>query len=110
MPTYTLAAAARRCGVARTTLQRAVRRGDLCLTAAHRVDEAELARAGYLRAEVAEVRRLQQDNQGLQEEVLHTQQALAEAQHQVERLTKANARLYAALRRLPRAPIRGRGR
>jgi hypothetical protein len=39
--------AARACGVARTTLQRAVRAGRLSLTPEHQVDTSELMRAGY---------------------------------------------------------------
>jgi hypothetical protein len=47
MAKLTLSAAARACGVARTTLQRAVRAGRLSLDAEHQVDTSELLRAGY---------------------------------------------------------------
>ena len=45
--TYTIAAAARTCGVARRTLQRAIQGGRLTLTADHRVTVEALAQAGY---------------------------------------------------------------
>jgi Recombinase len=47
MAKLTLSDAARACGVARTTIQRAVRTGRLSLDAEHLVDTAELLRAGY---------------------------------------------------------------
>jgi hypothetical protein len=45
--TLTIADAARCCRVARSTLQRAIQAGRLSLTRDHRVDTAELLRAGY---------------------------------------------------------------
>jgi hypothetical protein len=47
MAKLTLSEAARACGVARTTIQRAVKTGRLSLDAEHQVDTAELLRAGY---------------------------------------------------------------
>ena len=47
MATLTIADAARRCGVARRTLQRAIRTGRLPLTPDHRVTLAALQQAGY---------------------------------------------------------------
>src|SRR5262249_45268021 len=47
MAKLTLSDAARACGVARTTIQRAVRTGRVSLDAEHQVDTAELLRAGY---------------------------------------------------------------
>ena len=47
MATLTIAEAARCCRVARSTLQRAIQAGRLSLTQDHRVDTAELLRAGY---------------------------------------------------------------
>ena len=47
MATLTIADAARCCRVARSTLQRAIQAGRLSLTRDHRVDTAELLRAGY---------------------------------------------------------------
>ena len=47
MAKLTISVAARACGVARTTIQRAVRTGRLSLDAEHQVDTAELLRAGY---------------------------------------------------------------
>src|SRR5262249_13951163 len=47
MANLTLSEAARACGVARTTIQRAVKTGRLSLDAEHQVDTAELLRAGY---------------------------------------------------------------
>jgi len=45
--TYTIAAAARTCGVARRTLQRAIQTGRLPLTADHRLTGDALRQAGY---------------------------------------------------------------
>ena len=47
MAKLTISDAARACSVARSTLQRAVNAGRLSLDADHRVDTAELLRAGY---------------------------------------------------------------
>lgn len=47
MATLTISEAARTCHVARSTLQRAVQAGRLSLNPDHRVDTAELLRAGY---------------------------------------------------------------
>jgi septal ring factor EnvC (AmiA/AmiB activator) len=47
MAKLTLSQAARACGVARTTIQRAVKTGRLSLDAEHLVDTAELLRVGY---------------------------------------------------------------
>jgi transcriptional regulator with XRE-family HTH domain len=47
MAKLTLSEAARACGVARTTIQRAVKTGRLSLDAEHLVDTAELLRVGY---------------------------------------------------------------
>ncbi|HEY5866479.1 MAG TPA: hypothetical protein VI542_13180 [Candidatus Tectomicrobia bacterium] len=47
MPLLTISDAARVCGVNRSTLQRAVQAGRLSLTPDHRVDTAELLRAGF---------------------------------------------------------------
>ena len=47
MAKLTISDAARACRVARSTLQRAVNAGRLSLDADHRVDTAELLRAGY---------------------------------------------------------------
>ena len=47
MAMLTIADAARCCRVARSTLQRAIQAGRLSLTQDHRVDTAELLRAGY---------------------------------------------------------------
>ena len=47
MAKLTISDAARVCRVARSTLQRAVQAGRLSLDADHRVDTAELLRAGY---------------------------------------------------------------
>jgi hypothetical protein len=47
MAKLTLSDAARACGVARTTIQRAVKTGRLSLDAEHLVDTAELLRVGY---------------------------------------------------------------
>src|SRR5918912_4187919 len=47
MANLTISDAARPCRVARSTLQRAVQAGRLSLDADHRVDTAELLRAGY---------------------------------------------------------------
>ncbi|HEY5865641.1 MAG TPA: hypothetical protein VI542_08845 [Candidatus Tectomicrobia bacterium] len=47
MATLTIAEAARCCRVARSTLQRAIQTGRLSLTHDHRIDTAELLRAGY---------------------------------------------------------------
>jgi len=47
MAKLTLSEAARACGVARTTIQRAVKTGRLSLDAEHCVDTAELLRVGY---------------------------------------------------------------
>src|SRR5215470_395333 len=47
MAKLTISDAARACRVARSTLQRAVQAGRLSLDADHRVDTAELIRAGY---------------------------------------------------------------
>jgi hypothetical protein len=47
MAKLTLSEAARACKVSRTTVQRAVKTGRLSLDAEHRVDTAELLRAGY---------------------------------------------------------------
>jgi hypothetical protein len=48
MPKLTISQAARVCGVARTTLQRAIRQGRLALDANHCVDTEALREAGYL--------------------------------------------------------------
>jgi hypothetical protein len=45
--TYTITEAARRCGVTRRTLQRAIQTGRLTLTPEHRVTTTALAHAGY---------------------------------------------------------------
>jgi hypothetical protein len=50
MATLTIADAARRCGVARRTLQRAIRSGRLVLTPDHRLTLAALHEAGYVPA------------------------------------------------------------
>jgi hypothetical protein len=47
MAKLTISDAARACGVARTTIQRAVKTGRLSLDAEHQVDTAELLRLGY---------------------------------------------------------------
>ena len=47
MTKLSISEAARACGVARTTLQRAIRTGRLSLDTEHRVDTSELLRAGY---------------------------------------------------------------
>jgi hypothetical protein len=47
MAKLTISDAARACGVARTTIQRAVKTGRLSLDAEHCVDTAELLRVGY---------------------------------------------------------------
>lgn len=47
MAKLTLSEAARACGIARTTIQRAVKAGRLSLDAEHQVDTAELLRVGY---------------------------------------------------------------
>jgi flagellar motor protein MotB len=47
MAKLTISEAARACGVARTTLQRAIRTGRLSLDAEHQVDTSELLRAGF---------------------------------------------------------------
>jgi hypothetical protein len=47
MAKLTISDAARACRVARSTLQRAVNAGRLSLDPEHRVDTAELLRAGY---------------------------------------------------------------
>src|SRR5438477_4284231 len=47
MAKLTLSEAARACGVARTTIQRAVKTGRLSLDAEHQVDTAELLRVGF---------------------------------------------------------------
>jgi len=48
MAKLSISDAARACGVARTTIQRAVRTGRLSLDAEHQVDTAELLRVGFL--------------------------------------------------------------
>ena len=48
MPAFTIAEAARHCGVDRRTLQRAIRSGRLALTPEHRLTPEALAQAGYL--------------------------------------------------------------
>jgi hypothetical protein len=45
--TFTISAAARRCGVTRRTLQRAIHTGRLTLTSDHRITTAALEQAGY---------------------------------------------------------------
>jgi hypothetical protein len=50
MATLTIADAARRCGVARRTLQRAIRAGCLTLTPDHRITLDALQQAGYVAA------------------------------------------------------------
>jgi hypothetical protein len=47
MPLLTISDAARLCGVDRRTLQRAIQAGRLTLTPEHRLDTADLRRAGY---------------------------------------------------------------
>src|SRR5215813_2929127 len=47
MAKLTISDAARACRVARSTLQRAINAGRLSLDAEHRIDTAELMRAGY---------------------------------------------------------------
>jgi hypothetical protein len=47
MTKLSISEAARACGVARTTIQRAVKTGRLSLDAEHQVDTAELLRLGY---------------------------------------------------------------
>jgi len=47
MAKLTISDAARACRVARSTLQRAINAGRLSLDPDHRVDTAELIRAGY---------------------------------------------------------------
>ena len=47
MAKLSISEAARACGVARTTIQRAVKMGRLSLDAEHQVDTAELLRLGY---------------------------------------------------------------
>jgi hypothetical protein len=48
MAKLTISDAARGCRVARSTLQRAIQTGRLSLDPDHRIDTAELLRAGYL--------------------------------------------------------------
>ncbi len=48
MPAFTIAAAARHCGVDRRTLQRAIQAGRLALTPEHLLTPEALAQAGYL--------------------------------------------------------------
>jgi hypothetical protein len=55
MNALTISAAARRCGVDRRTLQRAIRTGRLTLTADHRLTPEALAQAGYLPAAVSQI-------------------------------------------------------
>jgi hypothetical protein len=70
MAKLTISDAARACGVARTTIQRAVKTGRLSLDAEHCVDTAELLRVGYqLDAAVLHA--------ASQQETLHTQQGAA---------------------------------
>jgi hypothetical protein len=56
MPQLTISAAARRCGVPRSTLQRAIRAGRLSLDAQHCVNTEDLERLGYLHAPGAQQR------------------------------------------------------
>jgi hypothetical protein len=50
MPSLTIAAAARHCGVARRTLQRAIKAGRLALTPDHQLTLEALQQAGYVAA------------------------------------------------------------
>jgi len=52
--TLPIAAAARRCGVARRTLQRAIQAGRLTLTPDHRVTLNALQQAGYVAATMSQ--------------------------------------------------------
>ena len=108
MAKLTISDAARACRVARSTLQRAVQTGRLSLDADHRVDTAELMRAGYTLHAARQVDgcRVRQDT--LQDAAPRSSSARQDAagpgpseaalmQHTIAALERENALLRAAL-------------
>ena len=113
MAKLTLSEAARACGVARTTLQRAIPTGRLALDAEHRVEISALLRTGYqVDAAQQELLLLRRENERLQQEraqlvqqvemlrTLHhtTQQYLTQAQQMLHEAQQRYDRLLEAPR------------
>src|SRR5262245_28858793 len=67
MAKLTISDAARACRVARSTLQRAINAGRLSLDAEHRIDTAELMRAGYTLHAALQERAHQTQREALQD-------------------------------------------
>src|SRR5438105_13812905 len=108
MAKLTISDAARACRVARSTLQRAVNAGRLSLDADHRIDTAELMRAGYTlhAAQQDNGRRMRQDMlQDAAARASSTRQDAADLPspdaalmpHTIDALERENALLRAAL-------------
>ena len=79
MTKLSISDAARACRVARTTLQRAIHTGRLSLDAEHRIDTAELIRAGYTLHAALQERTQQTRRAALQdaaERSTHTRQVM----------------------------------
>jgi hypothetical protein len=108
MAKLTISDAARACRVARSTLQRAVQAGRLSLDADHRVDTAELLRAGYTLHAARQDQARRTQHAALQDAAERSSstrqdaagQALGDAalmQHTIAALERENALLRAAL-------------
>jgi len=92
----TIAAAARRCGCPRSTLQRAIRAGRLHLDAQHRLTPDELIKAGYLRTPGAQQPRAA----AAQQPRAALMAMLRDMQRSMERLTEVIEALHGELRQM----------
>jgi hypothetical protein len=97
MAKLTISAAARACRVARSTLQRAIHTGRLSLDPDHRVDTAELLRAGYMlhAARQEDDRRMR--HEALQDAAEATPPDATLMQQAIAALERENTLLHAAL-------------
>ena len=108
MPAFTIAEAARHCGVDRRTLQRAIRSGRLALTPEHRLTPDALAQAGYSPVAVPEEDAAEAPHLSTAAAPQEPPQELTQATALLallESLTTALGDLHAEVRAL-RAPLR----
>jgi hypothetical protein len=101
--TLTISEAARRCGVPRSTLQRAIQAGRLVLTPSHQLTETALIQAGYLDVSGALLER--STSPGPQQELRAMLRAMKRSMQQMLRvLTTLEARVQTLQERSSQTP------